>query len=127
MAQALDQPLSYFFGDEYDTRPQEQRLAEELAEHVVNILQKRSRQAIQKSWVKEFLGTVRHDELAKASVLALQARVAGQKRDRMQRAIAKLDAETLEAIVRHAAREILDRFILYVKSKLRSTHRAGHH
>ncbi len=35
----------------------------------------------------------------------------------MQKAIAKIDLETLEAIVRHAAREILDRFIIYVKSK----------
>ncbi len=117
VAQALDRPLSYFFGDEYDRRPQEQRLAEELAKHIASILQKRSSQAFQKSWVKEFLRTVRYNEVANASALALQTRVAGPKHDRMQKAIAKLDPEILEAIVRHAAREILAKFIIYVKSE----------
>ncbi len=35
----------------------------------------------------------------------------------MQKAIAKLDPATLEAIIRHAARQILERLVAYVRSK----------
>lgn len=44
-------------------------------------------------------------------------RAIGAERIRKQKAIAKLDSETIEAIVRQAARGILDKFIIYIKSK----------
>ncbi len=117
IAQALDQPLSYFFGDDYDKRPQEQRLAERVAEHIATILQKHGGQEIQKSLTDEFLADLRFDQVTKASISALRASARDSGRNRIQKAISKLDAPTLEAIVRHAAQQIVERFVTYVRSK----------
>ncbi len=117
IAQALDQPLSYFFGDDYDKRPQEQRLAERVAEHIAPILQKHSGQEIQKSLIDEFLDGLRYDQVAKDSISAIRAGARGSGRDRMQKAITNLDPATIEAIARHGARQILERFVAYVRSK----------
>src|SRR6266852_8187283 len=106
IAQALDQPLSYLFGDDYDKRPQEQRLAERVAEHIAPILQKHSGQEIQKSLIDEFLDGLRYDQVAKDSISAIRAGARGSGRDRMQKAITNLDPATIEAIARPVAGKI---------------------
>ncbi len=92
-----------------------EQLPAETADRVAGVLERRSKTEIPKSWKEEFLEGFRYRGNAKN--LASTLRAIGARRDRKQKAIAKLDPETLEAIVRHAAREILDRFIIYIKSK----------
>ena len=92
-----------------------EQLPEETADRIAVALERRSRTEIPKSWKREFLEGLPYRGITKNLTSTLRAVGAG--RDRKQKAMAELDPETLEAIVRHAAREILDRFIIYVKSK----------
>ncbi len=69
------------------------------------------------TWVDDFSKELHYDEIVRASASALIGSARRRERNRMQKAMAKLDPKTLEAIVHHAAREILDRFIIYIKSK----------
>ncbi len=92
-----------------------ERLPIETADRVAAVLEKRARREIPEFRKREFLERLQYGEITNDLTSTLRAVGAG--RDRMQKAISKLDTETIEAIVRYVAREILDRFVVYVRSK----------
>ncbi len=92
-----------------------ERLPIETADRVAAVLEKRARREIPEFRKREFLERLQYGEITNDLTSTLRAVGAG--RDRIQKAISKLDTETIEAIVRYVAREILDRFVVYVRSK----------
>ena len=91
--------------------------AQRVIEHLATVSGRPFRVKTSETWVNDFSKQLHYDEIVRAAMSALKGSNGRRERNRLQKAIAELDPKTLEAIVRHAAREILDRFIIYVKSK----------
>ncbi len=120
LCEGLNVPLSELLGEAWSHKPRpgpEELIAEKVADRVGIILGKHPELQYPETWISEFLGTLRYDEVAKILTSAPPASTRGPRRERMQKAISKLDPATIEAIVRHAARQILERFVAYVRSK----------